>query len=231
MSQKIIFTKVKDVSNAYFPKPASDYLPDWYKKTPSYLGGKKELDANYTAPSTIKKCQPVFDVLTAGYIIPTYCDLWIRKDEEGNIIYVTSALVNIEQHPVSQAIYHPYMNNNPFPKWVNPWSISTPKGYSCLFIPPVHGGNDFFTIVDGLVDTDHYNNPVNFPFVLKDKDFEGLIPAGTPMVQVIPIKRDIWKMEEGPDKMADKIHEDAKKLESVFFNRYKSLFWQRKEYK
>ena len=47
-----------------------------------------------------------------------------------------------------------------------------------------------FTIMDGIVDTDSYNALVNFPFFLNDWSYEGLIPAGTPMAQVIPFKRE-----------------------------------------
>ena len=231
MQQKIIFTKTENVSDEYFPKPASEYLPDWYKKTPSYIGGKKELDLNFSPPSTIKKCIPVFDVLTAGYIIPTYCDLWIRKNDAGEIVYATSSEINIQYHPIAQAVYHPNMNDHPYPKWINPWGIKTPKGYSALFIPPVHSSNKFFTIAEGLVDTDNYCAPVNFPFVLNDTNFEGLIPAGTPMAQVIPIKREDWKMEHGNQKDAEKIMSNRAQLDSQFFNRYKTMFWKRKEYK
>jgi hypothetical protein len=40
------------------------------------------------------------------------------------------------------------------------------------------------------VDTDEYVNETNIPALLLDDDFEGIIEAGTPLVQVIPFKRD-----------------------------------------
>jgi hypothetical protein len=231
MSNSIIFSKLLDVSLDYFPKPASSFLPEWYKKTQPYLDNKKEVFFNSGTKSTIKKCIPVFDALTAGYIIPTYCDLWVKKNENGDIVYTTSSNINIEFHPIQQAPYHPHMNQHPYPKWANPWSIKTPKGYSSLFIPPVHGGNEYFQIIEGFVDTDTYNYAINFPFVLKDPNFEGMIPAGTPMVQVIPIKRDSWTIKQGKEKDIKISFEHFTKLSSLFFDRYKRLFWQRKEYK
>lgn len=232
MDKKIIFTKMHEVSDHYLPKPASSIIPEWYKKTRPYHNenGKKELDTNFSVPATIKKCIPVLDSLSTGYIIPTYCDLWIKKNDQGDIVYVTSHNINIEFHPVLQAPYHPKMNQYPYPKWINPWGIKTPKGYSCLFIPPVHGGNKFFTIAEGVVDTDSYSAPVNFPFVLNDTNFEGLIPAGTPMVQVIPFKRDSWKMDIGSEEDIKNNNSTMLKLQSVFFDRYKSLFWEKKRY-
>jgi len=233
MDKSIIFTKMHDVADIYYPKPASSIIPEWYKKTKPYNNesGKKELDSNYTVPATIKKCIPVLDSLSTGYIIPTYCDLWIKKNEHGDIVYVTSHELNIEFHPIIQAPYHPKMNQHPYPKWINPWGIKTPKGYSCLFVPPVHGINKFFTIAEGVVDTDNYSAPVNFPFVLNDTNFEGLIPAGTPMVQVIPFKRDSWNMKIGSEKDFIDNNIIIKKLQSVFFDRYKNLFWEKKRYK
>lgn len=233
MDKPIIFTKMHNVADIYYPKPASSIIPEWYKKTKPYnnVSGKKELDDNYGVPATIKKCIPVLDSLSTGYIIPTYCDLWIKKNEQGDIVYVTAHELNIEFHPIIQAPYHPKMNQHPYPKWINPWGIKTPKGYSCLFIPPVHGGNKFFSIAEGVVDTDSYSAPVNFPFVLNDTNFEGLVPAGTPMVQVIPFKRDSWKIEIGSDTETKHNNDIIQKLQSVFFDRYKNLFWEKKRYK
>ena len=120
--------------------------------------------------------------------------------------------------------------NQPIPKWKNPWGIETPKGFSCLIINPVHSSNLYFSILEGIVDTDRYTSPTNFPFVLKDPEFEGMIPAGTPLAQVIPFKRSSWKMEMGTEKNLKKVRENRDDLSSVFFDRYKRLFWSKKEY-
>lgn len=232
MSKNIIFTNTKSehVSDEYFPQPASKYLPEWYKKTQTYVGNKKDITLNLQTNGTVKKCMPVFDALTSGYIIPTYCDLIVRRDEAGNIHYIPSSGIQIEFHGTEQAPYHPHMNNHSYPKWINPWSIQTPKGYSCFFIPPVHGGNEYFSILEGFVDTDKYFSPVNFPFVLKDIKFEGLIPAGTPMAQVIPVKRDSWESLIGNEKDVKKSLNTNSFLSSRFFDRYKNIFWSRKNY-
>jgi predicted membrane-bound spermidine synthase len=88
-----------------------------------------------------------------------------------------------------------------------------------------------FTILPGIVDTDTYTAPVNFPFVLNDINFEGLIPAGTPIAQVIPIKRDEWQMSLGTQKEFDEQQKVTNRLQTKFFDRYKSMFRQVKEYK
>jgi hypothetical protein len=97
---KIIFTNVLNISEEYSPKPASSYIPDWYKETKSYINNEKKPNGQGSTTATIKRCMPVFDAINSGYIIPTPCDLWVdqvsideneemgmeeeRYDEEGN---------------------------------------------------------------------------------------------------------------------------------------------------
>jgi hypothetical protein len=232
MKSKIIFTNTMSttVSLEYAPKPSSHFLPEWYKKTNSYINNEKSIDMINTNTGTIKKCIPVFDVLTAGYIITTYADIYVKKNENGDISYIQSA-GNVEYHPILQAPYHPFMNQHPYPKIVNPWSIKTPKGYSILIIPPVHGGNQFIKIAEGFVDTDKYHTAINFPFVLNDVNFEGLIPAGTPIAQIIPVKRSHWSHEIHKATDDSSFFNTEKLLRSKFYDRYKTLFWERKHYK
>lgn len=166
--------------------------------------------------------------MTAGYIIPTYVDIQVTQ-RDGLPYYEWPSQDPISFHPVDQAPIYPKSNGAPFPKWLNPWSIKTPRGYSCLFIPPMHNPNGFFTILPGVVDTDTYTAPANLPFTLDDVLWEGIIPAGTPMVQVIPFKRDSFKMDIGVDLKEQKVV--TTKLKSLWFNSYKRQFWSRKEYR
>ena len=45
-------------------------------------------------------------------------------------------------------------------------------------------------ILAGVVDTDRYQAPVNFPFVTIAGDGTHALEKGTPLVQVIPFRRD-----------------------------------------
>ena len=226
---KITLTDTFGVTEEYFPKPASKFLPDWYKNTPEYSSGAR-LIVDGKTPHTVKKCIPVFDALTSGYIIPTYVDVQVTH-RDGLPWYEWPSQSAIEFHPIEQAPLHPGMNGAPYPKWGNPWAIKTPPGYSCLFIPPMHNPNGIFTVLPGVVDTDTYTSPVNFPFTLDDVNWEGMIPAGTPMVQVIPFKRDSFEMEIGGDRERALQVKTTSKLRALWFNSYKRQFWSRKEYR
>ena len=176
-----------------------------------------------------KKCIPVFDAISAGYIIKLPADVYV-SEKDGSPWYEWSDFGLVEFHPVEQAPLHPNSNSFPYPKWINHWSIQTPKGYSTLFVQPFHR-ESVFTILPGIVDTDTYTAPVNFPFVLNDPSFKGLIPKGTPIVQVIPIKKDSWSMDFGLEENVIAQSNISRKLKSKFFDKYKSMFWSRKEYK
>ena len=226
---KILFTNTSGYQDLTAPKPASNLVPDWYKNTESYTSGEKKPDGNGGTTATVKRCMPVFDAITVGYIIESPADVWVSI-KDGQQYFEWSSFGLISFHPIEQAPLHPYRKPHAYPKWNNPWSIKTPKGYSTLFVQPFHR-ESVFTILPGIVDTDQYFSPVNFPFVVNDPEFEGLIPAGTPIAQVIPFKRDSWKMEVGKQEDVVKQLSVTQKLQTKFFDRYKTMFWSKKEYR
>jgi hypothetical protein len=229
MAKNIIFTNIFGF-DFFPPKPSAREVPEWYKKTSEYVTehGRKIISLNDN-PHTIKKCIPIFDAITSGYILYTQVDVQVSQ-VDGLPHYMWSDQNAIAFHPIEQAPLHPLKNEAPYPKWSNAYAISTPPGYSTLFIQPLHR-ESIFTILPGIVDTDAYKAPVNFPFVLNDNKWEGIIPAGTPMAQAIPFKRESWKHEIGSKKHLDEQNLILSKLKTLFFNSYKKQFWTKKEYR
>lgn len=225
---KIIFTNTSG-ADLELPKLASQLVPEWYKQTDSYINKEKKPSGTGSTSATIKRCMPVFDAITAGYIIESPADVYVSI-KDGAQWFEWSDFGLIDFHPIEQAPNHPNKKPFSYPKWINFWSITTPKGYSTLFVQPFHR-ESVFTILPGIVDTDQYTPPVNFPFVINDPFFEGLIPKGTAIAQVIPFKRDSWTMKLGDKKNLEAQFKVAKKLQNKFFDKYKSAFWTKKEYK
>lgn len=218
------------IPDEFAPKPASKFIPDWYKNLESYLNGAKVPRGDGMGDVTAKRCMPIFDAISAGYIIVSPADVYVTQ-QNGQPYYQWSSFKLIEFHSKMQAPEHPQRKNlELFPKWTNYWAIKTPKGYSTLFVQPFHR-ESVFTIFPGVVDTDSYVSPVNFPFTLNDPNFEGLIPAGTPIAQVIPFKREEWEMTFGGDKEILESVQTTAKLNTKFFDRYKNMFRTNKEYK
>ena len=248
-NNKIIITDTFGFPEEVQPSTASKVIPEWYKNLDSYLTGKKEPNGEGQTNGTIKKCMPVFDSISLGYMLYTPVDVWVKQNKqppkeikltdvidesqlETQPFYEWPSFEMITFHPIEQAPTHPNRNghNESYPKWMNPWSIKTPDGYSCLFVSPFHRDLPF-TILPGVVDTDKYDAPVNFPFVLNSPTtFSGLIPAGTPMAQVIPFRRDSWELKEGEQEDIVRQSKTMTKLRTRFFDSYKNQFRQSKEY-
>jgi hypothetical protein len=235
--ENITFTDITNsVIEEYYPKPASHTIPEWYKDMDSYLNKQKIPTGKGEMTATLKRCMPVFDVLTAGYILLTPADIFVTQrivegQKYSQPYFEWSNYNLIEFHTAEQAPTHPKKNNLlAYPKIMNPWGIKTPKEYSTLFIQPVHRKSEF-TIFEGFVDTDTYFQPVNLPFTLNNPSFEGLIPAGTPYAQVIPIKRNSWEMKIGDTIDKNEQNKTYLKLKTKIFDSYKDQFRQKKEYK
>jgi hypothetical protein len=226
---KIKFTNTSGYDEILKPVPASTMVPAWYKETDSYVDGVKSPSGAGKTKATIKRCMPVFDAISAGYLILLPADVWVSiRDGEQYFEWANFDLLAF--HPIEQAPLHPAKNQYAYPKWNNYWSIETPKGYSVQIIQPMHR-ESVFTILPGIVDTDRYNPPINFPMVINDPKFEGMIPKGTPIAQVIPFKRENWTMELGSEKDVVNQHKTTIELQTKFFDRYKSMFRTIKEYK
>lgn len=231
---KIIFTDIHNPKGVLQkPKPASEYIPKWYKEAKSYVNdeNKKRPRIEGGPTATIKRCMPVYDMMTAGYIMETPYDIYVHR-VEGQPFFQWGNNDAVAFQSVEQFANHPYSRGINYAVRINiPWSIKTPKGWSIMVIEPQHHELGPIECASGIVDTDDFSMPFNMFLKLRDPDFEGMIPAGTPFLQIIPFKRETWKSELGGKKEIDKYNFDERKFFTVFFDRYKKFWWVRKEYK
>lgn len=231
-----------------YPTPIKLNIPEWYKNLDHTILNK-----------TIKGCMPFLDTLTAGYTLKMPQDFNVShnvdiKNKEGNFIkdsfqtfglhYCTHNLLakainlnsNIDVHPIKQLKGSPFIEKNknlPFYKILNPWKIKTPKGYSCLFVPPLNNSDDRFSIIPGIVDTDTFPNEINFPIIFNGDKYpilETTIKKGTPYVQIIPFKRENWKMNFKPRKQKE-IQNSTIFYGLKLLNIYKDKYWNKKSWK
>jgi hypothetical protein len=212
------------------PHPAIENIPNWYKNTPLYVDDKKGINSNSEPNSTVKKCMPFFDGMTSGYHIPLISDVWV-ENEDGNLNFKWSIddVEIIHSHIAEQYNLYPVPEGymvHAF-KWINPWIIKTPKNYSCLFTHPTHYDDLPFKCLSAVVDTDKHPTSIHFVFFLK-KNFQGLIPKGTPLIQVIPFKRE--KYNSIFHSNYEKLDLIWKRAKTEFFDRYKRFFRSPKSY-
>ncbi len=86
-----------------------------------------------------------------------------------------------------------------------------------------------FISATAIMDADDWGLAGTHSFWLK-KGFEGLIPAGTPIVQVLPILREDWKLEENKSLTREAKTLDIKK-QFKFTGYYRDNYWKKKNYK
>jgi hypothetical protein len=223
-------------------------IPEWYKKLDHVLSNK-----------TIKGCMPFLDTLTTGYLLKMPQDFNIRhnvdnKNEKGGefkdsfqtfglhdqhtLLHAKYINLNsgIDTHSLNQVEGSPFIIKNknlPIYKILNPWKIKTSTGYSCLFVPPLNNADDRFSIIPGIVDTDNFPNEINFPIIINGDKYpvlETTIKKGTPYVQIIPFKRDSWKMLLKPRKQKE-IQNSRLFYGLKLLNIYKDKYWNKKKFK
>jgi len=227
-----------------YPIPTKLNIPEWYKKL-DHLSDRK----------TIKGCMPFLDTLTSGYLLKMPQDFGIKhnfENKEGNkdsfqffsmqnkldLLNFEGINLNsgIDIHDPNQVEGSPFIEKNknlPFYKILNPWTIKTPKGYSCLFVPPLNNSDDRFSIIPGIVDTDTFNLEINFPIIINGDKYpklETIIKKGTPYVQIIPFKRESWKMLIKSKKRKEIINHKLFYTLKVI-NTYKDKYWNKKSWK
>jgi len=227
------------------PEPTSLNIPKWFKE----LKHTRQL-------RTVKGCIPFLETLTAGYILKTpqelhlefnvknendQQDIFTRYAYQDNSHDIQRLFLNLnskesQSHPPEQlgpeCPFHSKNKNLPFIKILNPFAIRTPPGYSCLFVPPLNNCDDRFSIISGIVDTDSFNEEINFPIIINGDKYPTLdtvVKIGTPYVQIIPFKRDNWKMQVNELK-SNKIIDRLSMLKT-FLHNYKTYFWSKKKWK
>lgn len=218
----------------------SGNIPGWYKKIPKYaFGGTKFTIEDGQTNQTLRACMPFLETFTAGYVFSLGTDIQVRILDNG-IHRITWLGQNHSMAPVVERDFRDRSyTESTFPtiegyeplqfNWLPYWAVKTPPGYSCYFIHPLNRIDLPFYTLGGVLDTDKWGEPGNHPFLLK-KGWEGIIEAGTPLVQVIPFKRDSWnsQLKEGS------YEEHRKKLverDRWAKNWYKRNAWSSKSYR
>jgi hypothetical protein len=211
------------------PKKSARYLPEWYKNTPPVSQKGASLTQDVT---TFKTCVPFMDSMTSGYIIELWADIEIKKINGVSNVFWKDENVNPMSFKTNDSIGFmsiPEGYGNEVFSFMHSMYLETPKGYSLIFTQPLNRFDLPFLTLSAIVDCDlEPLFPGGVPMFLK-KDFEGVIKKGTPLIQVIPIKRDSWKIEDSQDlKILGKNVMDRAGL--YIRSWYKKNAWSRKSY-
>lgn len=189
-----------------YPVPAPEKFPDWYKKLPQFINNSgKEIKAR--GVKDLKTCVPYRDALITGYMLISQADIEVSSTPDGDVNIFWNKVLPLE-------VVHKRGNTTseqcqgygmPVPAGHSPilfaWSatfgVQTNKAHSVLITHPLNRHDLPFTTTSGIIDSGYFTTAGNVPFFIKE-GFNGVIPKGTPIAQVIPFRREDWKQDNVP---------------------------------
>jgi hypothetical protein len=242
MTEKITFraTHKHGFDTQMQPTPASKFIPDWWKSMNIYediapgVPANKLIINNRNPNYSFKKCTPMLDAITSGYIIPLWADVQLNqldsdlgyeinwKVRESNVFDVHGGDTEKLENPDG---YH-----NKAVKYLSTWIPHTPPGYSCLITSPFGYKNLPFKSIPAVVDTDKSTLEVVFPMWVSST-FNGIVEKGTPLVQVTPFKRVAWEAEFDYYKEGEFASVREKNFNGTIIGHYLKNVWSKKVYK
>lgn len=212
------------IKETVFLPPKKSAIPEWWRQ------GETTIEVEGTTLPGMKTCVPFMEIMSIGYCLVTPFDIYVTKDEEGKLHIQwngTDAFQRfVDERPPSlgstlprPAGHHP----NGF-VWSSVWGWKTPKGYGSIVTHPFNRHDLPFTTLSGFIDSDGFHANGNIPFFIKE-DFTGMIPAGTPFAQIVPVKRGKWAMY-ADDSTIGHIREQGS-IVRVDETSYKKKFWKK----
>lgn len=206
------------------PVAARAMLPTWFRQLPGM--DREQLSATNNG-LTVKRCVPFLDALSIGWIVPLAATVRLDISDGGRTVQAGWEFDRemVSTHSPHQAAGNPF-EPRPMMKFHNPWTIRTPPGWSCLFVAPLNRPDGVIEVLSGVVDTDVYLAPVNFPFVAIAGDGVHTLRKGTPLVQVIPFTRHDERL---PDTIRTESENEADERQLVHRNTLAAEGWYRQQ--
>lgn len=172
-----------------------EYIPDWWKNSQNFITG------NVLDKGTVRHCPSFPELFRMGYVIPLWCDLYIKVDENGILWKSPDKRFQFEIHKDEQYrnLIPPHARKDVsiILKTLCPWRLKTSPGYSVLQVPMFYHFNEYFEALPGVIWTDIHHE-INQQIIIK-KFGEFIIQRGTPLVTYIPYKREEIQFECIPE--------------------------------
>jgi hypothetical protein len=216
------------------PVPSNSFVPQWLKDMPQYDGEKIYFKESGEVNATAKKCIPMLDGIISGYTIPLWTDVLINTVEDFSINWKGRQPV-LESHgeAASRMIPPPDgYNSQPF-KYISMLRIITPPGYSIIVQPPTgHQDKMLLRPIPAIIDSDFRGGiDLAFPMWIKNGLDSVIVEKGTPLVQIIPFKRDSWKSKISYVSGEEFLNDQDKNFWSKIKNHYRDNIWKKKRFK
>lgn len=154
-----------------------------------------------TGDNKFHDCPGMLDYANTGYIVTAHTDIHIIANEVGGHIRVMGTPVHgpdgdrLNPGPFDYGMVKGLAQleddvKGRADKIPLPWSVQFPKGYSAYVMPAIMHAEylDNIFVYPGVVHFDKYHQ-LNFVYTAR-KVCDFVIPAGTPLLHIIPFKRE-----------------------------------------
>jgi hypothetical protein len=203
---------------------AKTLVPKWFK------------DEKILAPpnTTFKDCVPFLESLISGYFITLPVDILVtqrngnpfidwKQSEDGLKMIGFRLNESVDRIPTP----HGYHKDSFY--WHFPVSFKLPLGYSALLTQPINRFDLPFQSLSIVLDGGYVTVPEGRATFFIRKGFEGIIPQGTPIIQIIPFKNEDWIAKSTPGIIAEG-QKNNLLSGSVYKGWYKKTWWTKKNY-
>lgn len=196
------YTTNKGVFESAKPKPAGNFLPDWWKKLPKETREVKNFELlQLNMHANMRGCVGMKLMYQHGIVIPLWCDLYFEIGKIGETEFQFAAAdrdTNVELHPPTQ--HNAYWDNSLYQhiKIISPWRVVCDEVVPFLFIDPYWHRNtqNRYSIPPGIVEYKYqYVTNVNMFFNRSTESYSLLLKHGEPLVQLIPLVDRLIKTE------------------------------------
>jgi hypothetical protein len=186
-------TESENIDAIPCPRPAVEFLPDWYKNMSSKMDENKPSHINNP---TMKMCPGIYDILRIGYIVPAWCDFYIdlTSPEQGVGFESSSGEDFLSVFPISasRGFSFPEDHESLFLKFRTPWKIQSDDNLSVLVSQPKYQYNLPYTMYEGSMDVGPFIADINFIISVKKGSFIEF-KRGDPLIHLIPFETNSFK--------------------------------------
>jgi hypothetical protein len=229
------------------PVPAKKIVPQWYKNGEMFISKKTHKVAKYNEDDIsggLKSCIPFLDAMISGYFICSWEDYYVATSDVLEDFYPVqknpynnnyekknsenSKMVEERTGDIGHTMPRPsgFCKNHMILK--GQWGVRLPRGWSLILTHPLNRFDLPFITTSGIIDSDEWWTGGNIPFFF-EKNFEGVIPKGTPFAQIIPVKRSSWVSNVSKLSIT-RSNYISEKARSVTTGWYKKNIWVKKQY-
>lgn len=229
------------------PVPAKSLVPQWYRSGELVVSsetGKLAKVSDKKITGGMKSCVPFLDAMISGYFICLWEDFYVKTTDVVEKFYPVEKNLYTDEYEKKQFIELSMIDERsgdightiPRPKgycmnhmiFKGQWGVRLPKGWSLEVTHPLNRFDLPFITTSGIIDSDEWWTGGNIPFFFQ-KNFEGVLAKGTPIAQILPIKRSSW-VSYVSEFSASRNNYVSGKARSVPMGWYRDNIWEKKEY-